>query len=283
MSKTKLPQINAIEVQSVRAWQLRDDTLMRWNNALKASDNDRPTIDILEPIGEDLFDEGITAKSVHSKLRAFAGQDIEVNVNSPGGNFFHGVAIYNLLREHNGKVTVRIMGVAASAASVIAMAGDEILIAESGFLMIHNAWVVAIGDRHDMADANSRLEPFDQAMAELYAKRSGKDIETVSAWMDKTTWFNGADAIDEGLATGYLPSDEIDEDAETRARLEEFRAGARIENALRAQNPELSRSERRALLAQMKGGKPSAAAPVTLRADVELLTGLRQLSETLKH
>ena len=88
-------------------------------------------------------------------------------------------------------VTVQVMGIAASAASVIAMAGDEILIPESGFLMIHDAWALAIGNRHDMRAAADLLEPFDGAMASVYAARSGQDKETVAQWMDDETWFNG--------------------------------------------------------------------------------------------
>lgn len=73
------------------------------------------------------------------------GADVTVNINSPGGDMFEGLAIYNLLREYQGKVTVKVLGIAASAASVIAMAGDDIQIGRGAFLMIHNCWVVAMG------------------------------------------------------------------------------------------------------------------------------------------
>ena len=108
-----------------------------------------------------------------------------VNINSPGGDFFEGVAIYNLLREHQGRVTVQVMGLAASAASVIAMAGDQILMGDGSFLMIHNAWAVAIGNRHDMADAAKLLEPFDTAMAKVYAARSGVTEAEAARMMDE--------------------------------------------------------------------------------------------------
>ncbi|MBN0106041.1 Clp protease ClpP, partial [Pseudomonas aeruginosa] len=92
-----------------------------------------------EPIGYDWWTgEGVTAKRIAGALRAIGGDvDVTVNINSPGGDVFEGLAIYNLLREHKGKVTVRVLGLAASAASFIAMAADEVKIARAGFLMIH--------------------------------------------------------------------------------------------------------------------------------------------------
>lgn len=86
--------------------------------------------------------EGVTAKRISAALRAIGEQDIVVNLNSPGGDMFEGLAIYNLLRAHSGKVTVNILGIAASAASIIAMAGDEIKMGRGAFLMIHNCWAM---------------------------------------------------------------------------------------------------------------------------------------------
>lgn len=87
------------------------------------------------------------------------GENVTVNINSPGGDMFEGLAIYNLLREYSGKVTVKVLGIAASAASIIAMAGDEIQIGRGAFLMIHNCWIVMIGNRHDLAKAAIDIEP----------------------------------------------------------------------------------------------------------------------------
>ena len=133
------------------------------------------------------------------------------NLNSPGGDFFEGMAIYNLLREHKAKVTIRVLGVAASVASVIAMAGDEILMGDGSFLMIHNAWAVAVGNRHDMTDTAAVLATFDAAMAALYAHRSGiAEAEAEAAMlMDRETWIGAQQAVDDSFATGLLPSSEI--------------------------------------------------------------------------
>lgn len=110
--------------------------------ALERGDN---VITMFETIGEDWWTGGgVTAKKVASQLRAIAGP-VEVQINSPGGDMFEGIAVYNVLREHPHDVTVKVMGMAASAASIIAMAGDTVEIGAASFLMIHNCWVLAMG------------------------------------------------------------------------------------------------------------------------------------------
>ncbi|RYD30290.1 MAG: Clp protease ClpP, partial [Sphingomonadales bacterium] len=155
--------------------ELAPTALDRWNADVRAAakDDAENTISVLDPIGADWFGEGVTAKRVAAALRSIGNKDVVVTINSPGGDYFEGLAIYNLLREHPAKVTARIVGIAASAASVIAMAADEVQIARAGFLMIHNTWVVAAGDRHAMRDVADWLEPFDLAAVDIYAARSG--------------------------------------------------------------------------------------------------------------
>jgi ATP-dependent Clp protease protease subunit len=149
----------------------------RWNAGVRAAgDIGANVITMYDVIGEDFWSGGgVTVKRVDAALRQIGNQDVEVHLNSPGGDMFEGIAIYNRLQEHPAKVTVKVMGLAASAASIIAMAGDDILIGPASFLMIHNCWVVAVGNRHDMADTAKWLEPFDLAMAGVYAERSGQD------------------------------------------------------------------------------------------------------------
>ena len=122
---------------------------------------------------------------------------------------FEGLAIYNLLRDYSGKVTVKVLGLAASAASIIAMAGDEIRIARAGFLNIHNCWVVALGNRQDLLEVASRLEPFDQAMAEIYASRTQSQLSAMQQLMDADTWLNGSAAVEQGFCDDLLKSDEV--------------------------------------------------------------------------
>ena len=124
--------------------------LERWNGGIRAASDNDNSISIFDVVGRDYWDEGVTAKRISGALRSMNGADVTVNINSPGGDMFEGLAIYNLLREYQGKVTVKVLGIAASAASIIAMAGDDIQIGRGAFLMIHNCWVVAMGNRHDL-------------------------------------------------------------------------------------------------------------------------------------
>lgn len=234
----------------------------RWNPdicaAVNAADGET-SISVLDPIGADMWGDGVTAKRIAAILRGAGDGDVVVNINSPGGDYFEGLAIYNLLREHKGKVTIRILGMAASAASIIAMAGDEVLIARASFLMIHNTWVVAAGDRHAFRDVAAWLEPFDQAGATVYAARTGISEKEISAMLDRETWIGGEAAVDQGFADGLLASDSVDS-AQNAAEISPRAAQKKLDMYL-ASGARASKSERRALLAALKGGT-SGAAPV---------------------
>ena len=126
-------------------------------------------------------------------------------------DMFEGLAIYNILREYKGKVTVKILGIAASAASVIAMAGDEIRMGLGAFLMIHNCWVGVAGNRIGLREMADTLEPFDKAMANIYAARTGDDVAAMQTLMDAESWISGGDAVDQGFADSLLDSAELKE------------------------------------------------------------------------
>lgn len=193
--------------------------LDRWDGGIKAAATDDNSISVFDVIGQDYWGEGITAKRIAGALRAMNGADVTVNINSPGGDMFEGTAIYNLLREYEGHVTVKVLGIAASAASIIAMAGDDIQIGRGAFLMIHNCWVYAMGNRHDFAELAQSLEPFDTAMADIYAARSGLDIAAVQKLMDGESYIGGSDAVAKGLADSLLSADAVidgDESPELR-------------------------------------------------------------------
>ncbi|MBN8956897.1 MAG: Clp protease ClpP, partial [Rhizobiales bacterium] len=163
MSQRDLPRATFNVRSDVRSLPA-PKALDRWRPSVqaKAADADN-TISILDVIGEDFWTgEGVTVNRVTAALRSIGNRDVVVNINSPGGDFFEGLAIYNVLRDHPAKVTVKVLGIAASAASVIAMAGDEVLIARAGFMMIHNTWIIAMGDRNDLREVADWLEPFDQ-------------------------------------------------------------------------------------------------------------------------
>lgn len=143
---------------------------------------------------------GIRDRDVAQILRDVNTSLIVVNVNSPGGDVFHGVAIYNLLAQHSASVEVRVMGLAASAASLIAMAGDTVRMAPSSMLMIHNAWTFAAGDKHAMTEIAATLDKIDGELAATYADKSGMDLDDIVQAMDDETWYTAEEAVDAGLA-----------------------------------------------------------------------------------
>jgi ATP-dependent protease ClpP protease subunit len=210
------------QVQAFTAPQVFD----RWREdvagvrAVAAGDN---VITMYDVIGEDYWTgDGVTAKGVTAQLRAIGNRPVEVHINSAGGDMFEGIAIFNALREHPQDITVKVMGMAASAASIIAMAGDTIEIGAASFLMIHNCWVAAAGNRHAMAEVAAWLEPFDAAMAGLYASKTGADVKQVTAWMDAETYMSGTTAIENGFADSLLSSDQVKTDDGARASDRKF-------------------------------------------------------------
>lgn len=240
--------------------ELAPTALDRWNADVRAAAKDEAenTISVLDPIGADWFGEGVTAKRVAAALRSIGNKDVVVTINSPGGDYFEGLAIYNLLREHPAKVTARIVGIAASAASVIAMAADEVQIARAGFLMIHNTWVVAAGDRHAMRDVADWLEPFDLAAVDIYAARSGIEAKEIGRMLDRETWIGGADAVDKGFADSLLAADEIDSGTNNSSDARPQNAIRKIEHYLAKAG--VSRKERTDLVMAVKGSQRDAAA-----------------------
>lgn len=211
MSKLQLPKLD-IKARPGISFDTPKSALAKWNPLLQAR-SDEATITIYDVIGNDEFG-GVSAKRIASALRAIGPRDVTVNINSPGGDVFEGIAIYNLLRDHPYQVTVRVVGLAASAASIVAMSGDRIEMARASFMMIHNVWVLAIGNRNDLREIADWIEPFDDALADVYATRTGMEKKAVAKLMDKETWMNGSQAIDNGFADGLMPADEVDESEE---------------------------------------------------------------------
>lgn len=159
----------------------------------------------------DLYDEigywGVTAADFKRQLRGITAETIRLNINSPGGDVFDGIAMYNDLLDHPATIEVHVTGLAASAASLIAMAGDRIVMAANAFLMIHNAWGLSIGDRNDMQAFAEVLQQIDTALAETYAARSGKEASEIAGLMDAETWLGGAAAVEEGFADALADGD----------------------------------------------------------------------------
>lgn len=202
MSLRKLPEAATFQRPQNFQWDAPSDVLAKWGeNPLAAEADDPNTISIYDVIGEDFWSGGgFTAKRMGAALRSIGKNAVTVNVNSPGGDMFEGIAIYNLLREHDAKVTVNVMGWAASAASIIAMAGDEIRMGLGTFMMVHNAWGGVVGNRHDMRDAAKLFDGFDAAIADIYEARTGMTRKGIEALMDAETFMGPSDAVKNGFA-----------------------------------------------------------------------------------
>lgn len=152
-----------------------------------------------------IYDEigayGVSAKGFLAELGALPeGTPVDLRLNSPGGSVFDAVAIYNALKRHAGPVTVWIDGIAASAASYIAMAGDEIVMPENAFLMIHDPSGLAMGTAGDMRAMAEALDKIAGSLVRGYAAKSGKSDDDIVALMAAETWFDAAEAVAAGFA-----------------------------------------------------------------------------------
>jgi hypothetical protein len=148
------------------------------------------------------------------------------------------------------------MGMAASAASIIAMAGDRIEIGAASFFMIHNCWVMAIGNRHDFARAADDMAQFDGAMATVYQQRTGGEATQIAKWMDDETWMSGANAIELGYADALLPADGVTEGDAPAVATKDALAVRATEHSLCASGR--SRTEARKVINQIKGTRDAA-------------------------
>lgn len=137
------------------------------------------------------------------------GEDIEVHINSGGGDVYAGSEIYTALRSYSGKVVVKIVGIAASAASVIAMAGDEVEISPTAQIMIHNVSSNVSGDHNALLHEAEVLEGFNKSIANAYIYKTGKALDDLLSLMDKTTWFDAESAVNQGFADKIMFAGEI--------------------------------------------------------------------------
>jgi ATP-dependent protease ClpP protease subunit len=164
-----------------------------------------------------IYDEigffGVTAKEFNTALAQINTPNVRVRVNSPGGDVFEGLAIYSALKEHPARITCQVDGIAASAASFIALAADEVVMAENALMMVHNAWGLSIGNKADMLETATILEKIDAQLADIYAKKTGKPVAEIAAMMDGEgkadgTWFTAQEALDYGLVDSLMTPDE---------------------------------------------------------------------------
>ena len=156
---------------------------------------------------ESWFDDDITPQIFKDELMSGSG-DITVWINSPGGDCVAAAQIYNMLMDYKGNVTVKIDGIAASAASVIAMAGNKVLMSPVSMLMIHNPMTVAMGDTAEMQKAIEMLSEVKESIMNAYEIKTGMSRAKISHLMDAETWMNANKAVELGFADGILAREE---------------------------------------------------------------------------
>lgn len=170
----------------------------------RASVHEPAVLQIFDQIGEDWFGgSGVSAKAFSQAMQDVGPGPLVVEINSPGGNVWDGLAIYNMLRGRQAPVTTRVVGIAASIASIIALAGDTVEIADAALFMIHDPSGMVAGSSEDMRKMADALDQHAEVLAGIYRKRTGRSIESIRAAMKAETWFTADEAIQFGLANRH--------------------------------------------------------------------------------
>lgn len=188
-----MPQKNLLKfkARSTKPLQIRSES------ATKAE------IVLYTGIGQDYWGDGsmVSSKQFSDELKALPKtvNELTVRINSPGGDVFDGIAIYNRLKQFDGTVNVIIDGLAASIASIIALAGETITIGEGALYMVHLPWTFAYGNRMELDNVVNRLMDVEEQMLGIYAKRSGLDRSEIKALLEAETWMDADQAIEKGF------------------------------------------------------------------------------------
>ena len=189
-----------------------------WNWTNQAQTETAPAMRTLHLNGtiaeESWFDDDVTPQLFRDELEAGTG-DITIWINSPGGDCVAAAQIYNMLMDYKGSVTVKIDGIAASAASVIAMAGTEVLMSPVGMLMIHNPMTVAMGDVEEMEKAIEMLSSVKDSILNAYEIKTGLSRAKLAHLMDAETWMDANKALELGFIDGILTRDTMSQAKET--------------------------------------------------------------------
>lgn len=167
-----------------------------WFSIKAQAESDQADVLIYDYIGWG----GVTAADFAKAITAITAKTINVRINTPGGDVFDGLAIFNSLKAHGAQIHVKVDGIAASIGSIIAMAGHSITMGESAFMMIHNPWALSIGNAADMREMAAILDKIGGSLADIYARRAKITKEQAQSWMDAETWFTAEEATAAGLA-----------------------------------------------------------------------------------
>ena len=200
-------------------------------------------------VGDDWFEDGFTAVDVINALAGLRGQPLNVRINSGGGIADEGIAIYNSLKNHGGKISVFIDGIAASAASLIAMAGEVVTMRKGSVMMVHDPMMLSVGNAADMVKSAEALNAIADSMADLYAEKTGRKAKAIRAEMRDELWLTP----DEAVAKGYAESTGADEAIEASAF--DYRAYTKTPE------PIMALSDNRAWSNRLKPAKAAPAKP----------------------
>ena len=178
----------------------------KWFDIKNKANSETADIYIYSEVGG--FD--VNAKSFINELKSLKDKNIDVHINSLGGSVFDGLAIYNALKTHTKKVTTKVEGICASIASVIAMAGDQIEMAENSLFMIHNPFAMSGGDANELRKTADILDKIRNEIADIYASKSKHDAQHYINLMDVESWFNSTETLELGLANTITQSLKIE-------------------------------------------------------------------------
>lgn len=208
---------------------------------------------------------GVSAAEVAEALASLpAGtENITLRINSPGGEVFEAVAIMNLLREHSARITARVDGIAASAASFLAVSADETIMGRNTELMIHDAWGLAIGNADDMRSYADLLDRTSDNIASVYDDKAGGGAASWRDYMKAESWFDADEAVALGLADSVAGSEDTDEAAEPAARMA-FDLGTLFQYAGRGKAPAPAPLPKAPALAAAAPAPPEAPRTVTI-------------------
>lgn len=182
---------------------------------------------------------GVDPAAFVKEISGHNGKTMHLRINSPGGDVFDARAMVTAIQQRKGKTVSHIDGLAASAASYLAIAADEVEMSDGAFFMVHNAWTLAMGNRHELREVADLLDKVDASLVKDYRAKTGADEDQVRAWMDAETWFSA----EEASTAGFI--DRIAEKVKADARVDwDLSAYDKTPAALLAQKPEAPKFDR---------------------------------------
>lgn len=283
MSIKKLPLLKNFELPDGLDRGVNGDRIKDWMPGLEMVNlaaEGRTVIDIFDEIGGDIFFGGVTAAMLARSLQG--AKDVLVNINSPGGSYIEGVAMFNMLVQHEGKVTVNVLGQAASAAAIVAMAGDELNMAPASVLFIHNVHADVYADRNGLRAVADMLDKLDGALTGIFAARSGQKPAAIAEMLDAETTLTAAEAVKLGLADNVLGADAVKPSAKLKNEAETVRADRLLEHAFRNTFPGMSRTAFLQVKNAFRDGTPGA--PISTMRDAgagDLADQIRTLAASI--